>query len=87
MFQIVEAKRFPNKFFFKILLNPGAPDGSVKGEKDERRYREFDWGLDTSPPGPFRFARIRKEMKLIVIKEESKRADRGISLPQEIGNL
>ncbi len=85
--QIVEAKQFPTGYYFKILLNPGAPDGSVEGERDERRYREFRWGLDQRELGPRPFANIKKEMKLIIEHEAMKRGPPPIFLTSEVGPL
>ena len=90
--QIVEAQQFSDHFYFKILLNPNAPDGSVEGEADERRWRIFKWGLDKEEPGPaqLRFSKIKQEMKLIVLAEEKKRGLTQafpIPLPSEVGPL
>ncbi len=89
--QIVEAKQMRTHYYFKILLNPGAPDGSVEGEEDERRYREFQWGLDQRERGPTPFAKIKKEMRLIVAEEKRKQEQAarqgGVKLPNQIGNL
>ena len=87
--RIVEAKQYPTHYYFKILLNPNAQDGSIEGEEDERRYREFKWGLDQRELGPNPFKKIKNEMRAIVNLEENKRKNSVsvIFLTSEIGNL